>query len=53
MTSRSESSVPAGARVAALPRVVVTLPAALLALFPGCERQWNYARRPLALRSMR
>jgi molybdopterin converting factor small subunit len=39
MTARGERVVPRGPYTAALRRVVVTLPAVLLTLFPGCERQ--------------
>lgn len=38
MGSCGERSVPNGLCTAALPRVVVMLPAALVALFPGCEQ---------------
>jgi molybdopterin converting factor small subunit len=38
MAPRDASNGSDGAGEAALPCVVVTLPAALLALFPGCER---------------
>jgi len=38
MGSRCNSNVRDGKCAPALPRVVVTLPAALLTLFPGCER---------------
>jgi sulfur-carrier protein len=39
MTSRSRSSGPGDVWSLPIPRVVVTLPAALLPLFPGSERQ--------------
>jgi|SRR5580692_5234938 molybdopterin synthase sulfur carrier subunit len=38
MASRGECGPPGEHCAAALPLVVVTLPAALLPLFPGCER---------------
>jgi sulfur-carrier protein len=39
MATHGERVVPGDPCVASLPRVMVTLPAALLTLFPGCERQ--------------
>lgn len=39
MTSRGEHGLPGESCAAALPLVVVTLPAALLPLFPGCARR--------------
>ncbi|HEY3846792.1 MAG TPA: MoaD/ThiS family protein [Acetobacteraceae bacterium] len=39
MTARGERAVPGAPCAASVPHVVVSLPAALLTLFPGCERQ--------------